>query len=275
MNLKKIILLLIIICETVCADIVEAADKNVDWLKGIVTAKGNSPLSISENGEIINDETGSKISISTSRNISYEKAKEKAIHQAAITINDINVYSDKKIKDFIITDPEIRLKINQHMYEYSKFREKPSGYLNTSCEIEFKIGYLINALNIQFPENDFPQRDDIEIATKYTSLIVDTRGLKIKPILLPSILNEQGLAVYSRNNITGSIAVKHLAVSYTFTEDEAIKHKKAGPHPFFCTALKSLNGNPVIHDDDVKRILSHKENLTFLKKCRVIFVIDR
>lgn len=272
MKLVKLAFLVIITGTAVYSD---SPQGKVDWIKGTVTSEGRSSLTIDDKGDAIDDETGQKKSISSSRDISYEKAKEKAISGAVNAINDIQVDPDTKIRDLIIRDRNIRQKITHYLHEYSRFREKPSGYLNTSCELEIKLGYLINALGIDFPEDEFPRRDDVEISTKYTSLIIDTRGLKLKPMLLPSVMNETGLEVYSRNNISGQVAVKHLAVSYTFSETEAMKHKKAGARPFYSTALKSLNGNPVISDEDIKRIFSHRENLALLKKCRVIFIIDR
>ncbi len=275
-TIKLISLLLIIItCLTASAEPRESEKGKIDWIKGVIISEGRYSLSIDDKGDSIDEETGSKTSISFSRDQSYEKAKEKAIYGAALAVNDVLIDPDTRIKDLILRDTEVRQKISHHLHEYSRFKEKPSGYLSSTCELELRLSYLLNVLNIAFPEDEFPTRNDNEIHTKYTSLIIDTRGLKIKPMLLPSIMNENGLEVYSRNQISGQAAVKNLAVSYTLSEKEAIKHKKAGSHPFFCTALKSLNGNPVLSDEDIKRIFSHKENFTFLKKCKVLFIIDR
>lgn len=275
MKLFKITFLIIITGTAVYSESTRYAQGKVDWIKGTVTSVERSALNIDDKGDAIDEETGQKISLSSSRDISYEKAKERALAGAVNAINDIQVDPESTIRDLVIRDRETRQKITHYIHEYSRFREKPAGCLNTSCELELRLSYLINVLGVAFPEDDFPLRDDVEISTKYTSLIVDTRGLKIRPMLLPSIMNETGLEVYSRNNISGQVAVKHLAVSYTFSETEAMKHKKAGPRPFYCIALKSLNGNPVISDEDIKRVFSHKENLAFLKKCRVIFIIER
>lgn len=274
----KPIITIIIICITSLSIYPETLNNHrnrIDWVKGFIRAEGKSAITINDSGNPADNESGNLISYSTARDLSYQKSKEKAFLEAANVINNIYVYPDTKISDLIINDRELRQKISHYMHEQSKFKEIPSDHLNTSCILELRLGYLINTLGIRFPENDFPLRNDIDISTKYTSVIIDTRGLKIKPVLLPSIVNEAGLEVYSRYHISGKSAVQHLAVSYTYNENEAVKHKKAGRHPFYCTAIKSLNGNPVISDDDIKRIYSHRENLAFLKKCRVIFIIDR
>jgi hypothetical protein len=94
-------------------------------------------------------------------------------------------------------------------------------------------------------------------------------------MLIPAIINESGLEVYNKNFINPDDAIKYNVVSYVYTEKDAIRHKKAGKNPLFCIALKNINGNPVISDSDIKKIFSHKKNIEYLKKCRVIFIIDR
>ncbi len=269
------IILFLILSSLVYAETMNSYNSKVDWTKGVIVSEGKSAIVINDSGATIDYETGNSISYSSARDLSYEKSREKALSNAVSIINDIQIDSDTKIRDLILKDRDLRQRISHYLHEYSKFKEQPAGHLNTSCTLELKLGYLINTLGLRFPENDFPLRSDTNISTKYTSLIIDTRGLKIKPALLPAVFNETGLEIYSRHHISGKDAVKHLAVSYTNSEAEAVKHKKAGRHPFYCTALKSLNGNPVISDNDIKRIYSHKENLIFLKKCRVIFIIDR
>ena len=69
--------------------------------------------------------------------------------------------------------------------------------------------------------------------------------------------------------------MKHSAVSYVYNDKEALKHIKAGEKPYFCAALKSIQGSPVLSDDDLKKVYSDKKNLDSLRKCRVIFIIDR
>lgn len=275
--MKKIflIVLIFILSPSVYSGTPDSTRTRVDWVKGSIISENKNRIAINDNGKTIDYETGNIISYSFARDISFNKSKENALLGAVNLINEIQIDPGTKIKDLIIRDRNIRLKISQYLHEYATYKENSAGYIDTSCTIELKLGYLIDAIGINFPEEHFPQRDDIDISTKYTSMIIDTRGLKIKPLLLPSIVNETGLEIYSRNNISGKDAVRHLAVSYTYSEIDAFKHKKAGSHPFFCTALKALNGNPVVSDDDTKRFFSHKDNLTFLKKCRVIFIIDR
>lgn len=247
----------------------------IDWINGRIVSAGSSSMAIDEHGTPVDMENGKQLSISEARTISYERSKEKALFEAVKMIGEIQVDNVKKIKDLVRDDQTVRKNIPEVMEEYSSYKEKPSGYLTSSCELQFSLGYLLTAINYSFPLDNFPERSDIDISTIYTSLIVDVRGLEIKPMLLPSIINENGLEVYNKNFINPSDAVKYNPVSYVYSEKEAMKHKKAGKHPFFCAALKNLNGNPVVSDNDLKKIFSNKKNIEYLSKCRVIFIIDR
>lgn len=267
---KQIIFLLLIPVAIVPAD-----HSKINWVDALITTSATDRITVNDEGSPYDEDTGKIISISEAKNQSYLRAREKAVEKAYGIINSIPVNGTETIKNIIEKDPVARGRIVRIIHEYSTFGDKPSGYMECSCELKIKAGYLITALNYDFPCENFPLSDNSTASTKYTSLIIDVRGLGITPMLIPSIYNESGLEIYGRNFISGDDAVKNFPVSYTYTEDEAKKHKKAGKHPFFCIALKNLNGSPVLSDDDIKRIFSHKKNIAYLKKCRVIFIIDR
>jgi len=273
--MKKIIQYILLLLITILPAIPGYSVTRIDWVEGKVKSSGSSSMAIDEYGSPTDMESGKQLSISDARNISYERAKEKALIDAINIINEIQVDNEKKIKDLVRSDLAVRQTISKIIEEYSHYKDKPSGYLSSTCDLEFNLGYLLTAINYNFPVDRFPVSDNIEISTLYTSIIIDVRGLNIKPMLLPSIINENGLEVYNKNFIKPGDAVKYNPVSYVYNEKDAIKHKKAGKHPLFCAALKNMNGNPVISDDDVKKIFSHKKNIEYLSKCRVIFIIDR
>jgi hypothetical protein len=270
--MKKAFLIIFIILTTISY---AKNDVTVDWLNGKIISIGNSNMAIDEEGYPVDVETNNALSISEARTISYERSKERALSNAINTISAIQVDSEKKIADLIKTDPVVRRNIYEVIEKNSIYKDVTSNYLTSSCKFELNTGYLTEAINYQFPQDNFPIQDNIEISTLYSSIIIDVRGLGIKPMLIPSIINESGLEVYNKNFINPDDAVKYNVVSYVYTEKDAIKHKKAGKRPLFCAALKNLNGNPVISDSDIKKIFSHKKNIEYLKKCRVIFIIDR
>ena len=269
---KTFLIIIFIIINTVSYGKNDAA---VDWLNGRVISTGINNMAIDEKGVPVDFETNNGLAISEARTISYERSKEKAFINAINTISAIQVDSAYKIADLIKTDPVVRRNIYEVIEKNSIYKDVTSDYLISSCRLEFNTGHLAEAINYTFPQDKFPMQDNIEISTLYSSIIIDVRGLGIKPMLIPSIVNEHGLEIYSKNFINPDDAIKYNIVSYVHTEKDATKHKKAGKNPLFCIALKNINGSPVISDNDVKKIFSHKKNIEYLKKCRVIFIIDR
>ena len=98
---------------------------------------------------------------------------------------------------------------------------------------------------------------------------------QISPTILPAIYDRDGLEIYSRYFINIRYGLKTGLVSYVFDEKEAFKHPKAGRYPYFATSMKNIENNPVLNNEDIKRIYSSPATLAELKKCKVIFIIDR
>src|SRR5208337_323830 len=166
MNGKR---LLLISLSTVILSLLSFTDLfsegGIDWINGKIIASGTNTMNIDDNGIPFDEENGVKISMAESRSRSYEISKEKAISEAAILINSIKVEPGITIKDLIEKDPIVRQNIVKVIHEYSKFRDNPQGYINTKSDIEIHLGYLLTALNLDFPEEPFPVRLDTEITT--------------------------------------------------------------------------------------------------------------
>ena len=109
-----------------------AGKTGVDWVSGIITASGSQSISINDEGLPVDPETGIVISITSARNAAWEKAKEKAVSEAAILIANIPVDSGERINGLIETDPAARGRVMRVLHEYARFREKPSGYMEVS-----------------------------------------------------------------------------------------------------------------------------------------------
>jgi hypothetical protein len=246
-----------------------------DWASGKIIVSDQKSIATDDSGSPVDYETGDVISVSEAGNLAFQRAKDAAIVSAMGLLKNIRIDSSNTFNDLLKNDTIVRQRLSDFLNSDVSSREVYVDYLTRGASIELKISDLIKVINYEFPERDFPLRSDIDISTRYTSLIVDTRGLNVVPMLLPVVYNENGLEVYSKDYISAAYAVKHNAVSYVYNEKEALKHIKAGGKPFFCSALKSIHGSPVLSDDDIKRVYSDKKNLDSLRKCRVIFIIDR
>jgi len=270
--MKKIILIIIVLLISLALQ-GERKSSNIIWNKGIIQSKALAGLNISKNGQPLN-EFGSVISINRGRTLAYREAEMRARANLMKELKKIHISSGLSV-DSILSDPLSRKKLSHIIRFETNVKLYPVNFMQSGCEIKLKLKTLIKAIPVQFPQDNFPTRDDIEVSTEYTSLIIDTRELSIRPMIFPVVYNESGLEVYSKIHINPQFINNSGIVSYVFNEREAYKHKNAGTKPFLTAALKNLKNSPVISDKDIKKIFSSKITLKHLKRCKVIFIIDR
>jgi hypothetical protein len=271
-----IIVFLIAFFNTSIAQEVLQKDKSViNWQKGYIISKGKSRITYNEAGTPIDVLTGKTKSLNKAREAAYISAKEDAIINMADAVKSLRVDPQNKfidiMKDNALTQKIISEKISNSM----TCKEYPAGFDSAICEAKLTFGSIIASIPYNFPSNDFPVRAEIPIATPYSSLIIDSRGLDIKPMLFPAIYSDIGLEIYGKNFIDSSSAVKGGMVSYCYNEDQAQIDPRAGEHPYLSVAMKSLNNCPVLREKDVRRILSSQTTINNLKKCKVILIIDK
>ncbi len=246
----------------------------IDWKSGIVASKASASFETNEKGIPISPISETKNSLSRARSEAYIRAKDLALENLAATIRKIRVDGEKTVADVIAGKEEARGKLSETIAHLVAFREKPDGFFSAHCEATIRFGDIIASLAFDFPEEDFPARDDAKIRTDYTSLIIDARGLGIHPMLLPSVYTEHGFEIYGYRFAKASRARKSGLASYCRSEDEAMAHKKAGSRPYYVAAIRALRGFPVISDRDARRILASPVTKENLKNCNVIIILS-
>jgi hypothetical protein len=111
----------------------------------------------------------------------------------------------------------------------------------------------------------------------FTGLIIDCRGLKLKPALSPKIIDEGGREVYGSAYVTKEWAVKYGIVGYAKDVAAAAKLERVGKTPGQIKAVKAEGANRtdvVISEDGAADVRSASKNLKFLSECRVVLVVD-
>jgi len=105
----------------------------------------------------------------------------------------------------------------------------------------------------------------------YSGLIVDCRGLGLKPVMSPVIKNESGQPIYGYKNLNYDMVVEKGMVGYT---SDITRAPRAGSNPLVVKALSldNHNGNPVISTADANRVLIENGATGFLDRTNVVFV---
>ncbi len=121
-------------------------------------------------------------------------------------------------------------------------------------------------------KNSFTMGEDF-----FTGLILDARGLDIKPVLNPVIVNEQGHDIYSSVFISREFAVQNGICKYLCDMDQAIIDKRIGNRPIVLKGLRKEgkeNSTIVISMSDYRDFEKVTERHQFLKECKVIIVTE-
>ncbi|KAK3604035.1 hypothetical protein CHS0354_026836 [Potamilus streckersoni] len=111
----------------------------------------------------------------------------------------------------------------------------------------------------------------------YSGLIVDARGLNIKPALSPKVLDGEGNVVYGVERTDRSFNISQGIVGYAKNPESAKNNTRIKGNPLTVKAVKA-SGNAstdvVVSKEDSENLLSLYESQSFLREGRVIVLVD-
>ncbi|CAN2041571.1 Flagellar assembly protein T C-terminal domain-containing protein [Candidatus Magnetomoraceae bacterium gMMP-15] len=258
-------------------EIIQNTEKgSINWTKGIIQAEGNgvpsekyygNPVarSIAEEGAIRIAyqnllETVKKIQINSAVILGDLKSgKNSVMARVRDMIHEVNISKKQYLSDGAV---EITIQMNM----YGRFNE-------ISLPDEIKEINSIKPLNsLSLASNNKPS------SINFTGLIVDARGLDVKPALTIKILNENRDEIYGSAYVSREFAVKNNMSLYLKNFEAALKHKRVADHPFIVRALKTAgtsHSDIIISNAEAAKLRGFSETLSFLKKCRVIIVLNK
>ncbi len=211
-------------------------------------------------------------------------AKSDALRQMLATINGMYLDSETTIRDFTLESDVIRTRVEGVVQNFWKVGE-PDYKSDGSIEVTMAMA-LGDVVAVVMPEK-FPSMGTgtpiVEPAPApdpsqvYTGLIVDARGLGIRPAMAPKILNEDAEEVYGSRYVSREWAIQQGMVGYGRDLDQVQNNERVTANPLVIKAVRSEGSNKtdiVITNVDATTLHSMEENLNFLKKCRVMLVVD-
>ncbi|MEI6610743.1 MAG: hypothetical protein WCO53_13495 [Deltaproteobacteria bacterium] len=114
-------------------------------------------------------------------------------------------------------------------------------------------------------------------ASVYTGMVVDARGIQARPAMSPRVFDEDGKEVYGSANVDREYAVQQGMSGYARDLNAAQSNQRVTANPVTVKALRSSGAGRsdlIISNADALQIRSAAENMTFMKKCRVMVVLD-
>lgn len=111
----------------------------------------------------------------------------------------------------------------------------------------------------------------------YTGMVVDARGIQARPAMSPRIFDEDGKEVYGSANVDREYAVQQGMSGYARDLTAAQSNQRVTNSPVTVKALKTSGAGKadlIISNTDAQQIRASAENASFMKKCRVMIVLD-
>ncbi|MEE9167319.1 MAG: hypothetical protein V3U24_07670 [Candidatus Neomarinimicrobiota bacterium] len=110
-----------------------------------------------------------------------------------------------------------------------------------------------------------------------TGLIVDARGLGVRPAMSPKILDESGQPVYGPGSFTRDYAVKFGVAGYSKTLEKAQQDPRVVGNPLVVKGIGVEGTNKadlVVANGDAFRIKNANQAVQFLSNCKVMILLD-
>ena len=224
-------------------------------------------------------------------NVNVQEARTKGIinaRQAAYanlleTIKKLQVTATQTLGDMVEKKDTIQRGLETLLHNAPVFK---TDYLTDgSVTVKVRMGLDGELAQLILPD-EITQLESINISNEqhksdqeaaYTGMIVDARGLIFKPAMLLKLVDERNQEVYGPKYASRECAVRWGFCEYTDQIDSAKTFKRLGNNPIMVRGLRIKtpgSSTIVISDTDVSKIRSNAAHLVFLKKCRVVIVLD-
>ncbi len=276
--------------------LVERLDRNswVDWASLTLHVTGNSALVSSER---------------TERMEALERARLAAEQNLAQAVGKINYDGERRVQDRIRSDAELAAGLRNVVRKFTIVDTRSLSDMSVELDIVLSLKNDVLALllprktgqgqltvsdtplcptcgqpwpegkpvprgvTLIIPSQGYTQAD----GKPFTGLVIDARGLELKPAISPAVRNQSGTSIYGIEFVAREAAVGDGVVGYHRDLERALQDPRIGPAPLVVRALEAagkLKSTAVISDYDALLIHAAALASDFLKQARVIVVTD-
>lgn len=250
-------------------DVVESAGSSgkVDWTTGVITSVG------------IGAPPAQPANAAQARAMAERAAQVVAYRNLLEAVKGVRVDSTTTVENFMVTSDVIKTEVSGIIQGAMVMDKKYMSDGSVEVTVGMKMsGALADAL---LPK-ELGTRPSLPAGAAssgqlYTGLIVDARGLGVRPAMAPKILNEDGKEIYGSAWISRDYAVREGMVGYLKDPAAAQSNPRVTDKPLLVKAVKvsgDAHVDTVISNADAATIQSASQNLSMLEKCRVIILVD-
>lgn len=255
---------------------------HINWTTGIVRAMGL--------GDPLKKDSDNPSAYSAK---ALSEAKNNARHNLLEIVKEIRINSRGQVGKYAANSNTIMAQLKEIVYkaeEVEKIRKYMSdGTVEVYLQLSMYRGFaqLILPQEIKQIESvrqmavgggtTSSKSHEISPSKSYTGLVVDARNISVNPSIALRLLDEDGKEVYGAKFASREFAVQKGMSGYLKDINSAKKNSRVGNHPLSVKGLRTTgpgNSDIIISNADASILRSSSEHLAFLKKCKVIIVLN-
>jgi len=251
---------------------------DIDWDSGAVTAKG------------IGAPPAGAANPAQARGMAKRAATVIARRNLLELLRGVQIDSSTTVQNFMVANDVVVSRIqgflqNSHILD--------TAYMSDgSVEVTVGIGLRGGVADVVLPPAPrfnpqmsaspsvaSPAAPDVVAAPSgpFTGLVVDARGLGVRPAMSPRIFDEQGTEVYGTAVVGRAYAIQQGMAGYAKDLDKALGNSRVAGKPFVTAALSargSARSDLVISNAKAAELRALAESKTFLGQARVMILLD-
>jgi len=226
-----------------------------------------------------------KVPFAAQRAGAIRVAKIDALRQMLETVKGMTISSETTVRNAMIENDVVETNISGVV---RNFKVVDTRYLSDgSIEVDVEIplsGILLNEMLPRQVGGKIPGSLNYDLNANaaftsgvYTGLIIDARGLNLKPAMAPKILDQNGNEVYGTGYVSREYAVQIGVVGYEKDIERAKKDARVTDNAIVVKAVSVSGENQtdiVISNVDAANIQAAAKNLNFMEQCKVMFIVD-
>src|SRR5512136_153741 len=239
----------------------------VDWSTGVITSVG------------IGAPPANPANPAQARAMAERAAQVVAYRNLLEAVKGVRIDSTTTVENFMVTSDVIRTQVSGFVQGAMVMDKKYMSDGSVEVTVGMKLtGALADSLLPQTPSAQ-PSGIATPGATgeAFTGLIIDARGLGVKPAMAPKVLNEDGKEVYGSAWINRDWAVREGMAGYLRDPLQAQQNPRVTDKPLLVKAIKASGDarvDVVISNAAAAMLQGAAQNLSFLEKCKVIILVD-
>jgi len=251
----------------------ETENGAINYTQGIITATGIG--SIPEYA----------VNAGQARAMAIRAAKVDARRQLVEMVNGITLTSETTMRNRM-ADEVVKEKVAGVIR--GAYQVGETKYLSdTSVEVAMAVSMsgiseiVIPVSTTVTPPSLLPQPEGVTAQPAqtgpYTGIIIDAKGLGVRPAMAPKIVSQNGTVVYGPGNYTREYAIQFGVAGYSKSLETAAEDMRVKGNPLVIKAVSVQGTNMadlVVSGQDGWQMQSAEQKYSVLKDCRVLILLD-